>query len=132
MNKSHPHLNTKILGANGENIACIFIQSKGFRVLERNYRRIWGELDIIATKLGTVHFFEVKSIAVFKSFDESGHRPEDNVHGLKVKRIRRMIETYMEEERGKFRSEFQFHVLCVYINPKIRKAQIKWIENIIL
>ncbi len=125
-------MNTRITGDKGEDIACIFLKNKGFKVIGRNYRKVWGEIDIIAQKTGIVHFFEVKSIVVSDLWHaEAFYRPEENVHGLKVRHIRRMIETYFEET-GAQDPEFQFHVLCVFMSPKERRASVKWIKNIIL
>jgi len=122
-------MNTKILGNTGETIACVFLRNKGFTIVVRNYRKVWGEIDIICKKTGTTHFFEVKSVVVT---DLMTHRPEDNVHGLKVRHIRRMVETYLEEKGIGLDAEFYFHVLCVYIDPVKRRARVKWIENVIL
>lgn len=36
------------IGNLGENIACNFLEKKGFKIIERNYRKKWGEIDIIA------------------------------------------------------------------------------------
>ena len=47
-------------GAVGEDIACTFLQRKGFKIIEKNYRKPWGEIDIIAEKNGEVRFMEVK------------------------------------------------------------------------
>src|SRR5260370_14551882 len=38
------------LGDTGEEVACKYLQNKGFSVLERNYLRPWGEIDIVAKK----------------------------------------------------------------------------------
>lgn len=146
--------NTRILGNKGEDIACRYLRGKGFTIVARNYLKKWGELDIVAErfedkkgksrqqkdlKMRVVHFFEVKSILVdFHGENKSGkggsadHRPEDNVHGLKTKRLRRMIETYLEEEVGDMSQEFQFHVLCVYMDAYSRRASVKWLKNIII
>ena len=51
----------KSVGHAGEDIGCQFLESKGFKVLERNYRRPWGEIDIVAEKDGIVRFIEVKA-----------------------------------------------------------------------
>jgi putative endonuclease len=117
----------------GENIACLFLEKKGFRIVARNYQKKWGELDIVARKGGTPHFFEVKSVAALRArnpFD--AHRPEDNIHSLKVRHIRRMIETYLLEHGSDPDAEFRFHVICVFMDLTSRRAKVKWMENVIL
>ena len=52
----------KEIGRIGEQIAAEFLESKGFKVLERNYRKPWGEIDIIAEKDKTVRFVEGKGV----------------------------------------------------------------------
>lgn len=129
------------MGNLGEDVACKFLVSKGFVVLARNYQKKWGEIDIIARKdtdpqgaVPAVHFFEVKSV----SADWRGHSPEENVHSLKTRHIRRMIETYLTERKGVFsradifETPFQFHVLCVYLNMQTHRATVKWLQNIVL
>ena len=129
-----PHKRAK--GRTGEDVACIFLEKNGFKILVRNYQKKWGELDIIATKDGVLDFFEVKSVtAVYAERFFDAHRPEENVHSLKVRHIRRMIETYLAEQgsRGFGRDqEFRFHVLCVYMDLDTRKARVKWIKDVIL
>jgi putative endonuclease len=123
-------------GRTGEDVACIFLERNGFKILVRNYQKKWGELDIVASKDGVLDFFEVKSVTAvcpLRFFDS--HRPEDNVHSLKVRHIRRMIETYLAERGRKDHGqdqEFRFHVLCVYMDLETRKARVKWIKDVIL
>ncbi|HDH31598.1 MAG TPA: hypothetical protein ENH26_02380 [Candidatus Wolfebacteria bacterium] len=51
------------LGNLGENIACQYLIKKGYRILERNFRKPWGELDIIAKAPDkTLVFVEVKTV----------------------------------------------------------------------
>jgi putative endonuclease len=49
------------LGQLGEAIAAEHLTRRGFRVLDRNYRTRWGELDIVANDGRTLAFVEVKS-----------------------------------------------------------------------
>ena len=120
-------------GNKGEDIACIYLERNGFKVVVRNYQKKWGELDIIAVKGGVLHFFEVKSVtAVFAERFFDAHRPEDNIHGLKVRHIRKMIQTYLIECGRGLDAEFHFHALCVFMDLETRRAHVKWIKDVIL
>ena len=92
-------INLKI-GSLGENIAVKYLINKGFSIISRNFREKWGEIDIICVKRGVTHFVEVKSVSRITSEDHNSsdlHRPEDNLHGNKAKRLRRVIETYLPQ-----------------------------------
>ncbi len=49
------------LGSRGENIAKKYLRSKGFRILETNFRAGKGEIDIVAEKNKMIVFVEVKT-----------------------------------------------------------------------
>ncbi len=49
------------LGAAGEEAACAFLRRRGYRIIERNYRCPFGELDVIAAKGKELVFCEVKT-----------------------------------------------------------------------
>ncbi len=49
------------IGKYGENLASDFLRSNGYFILERNYRRKFGEVDIIAQHGDTLVFVEVKT-----------------------------------------------------------------------
>lgn len=44
-----------------EDFACMFLVKNGYSIVDRNYLKKWGELDIVAKKGATFHFIEVKS-----------------------------------------------------------------------
>ena len=48
-------------GRAGEDAAAIFLEEKGMRILERNFRSSRGEVDIIALEGETLVFVEVKT-----------------------------------------------------------------------
>ena len=58
-----PHPDRKrALGAAGEELAAAYLEARGYRILERNYRRRWGEADIVAIDAdGTRVIVEVRS-----------------------------------------------------------------------
>ena len=45
----------------GEDAACVFLKNKGYKILERNFRKGYGEIDIIATYNDILVFIEVKT-----------------------------------------------------------------------
>ena len=55
-------MNTKITGNEGEKRASAYLESKGFQILERNWRTKRGEVDIIAVKNDILVFVEVKTL----------------------------------------------------------------------
>ncbi len=121
--KSH---NRKI-GDKGEDIACFYLQKHGFFIQERNHLRKWGEIDIVAVKDEILHFIEVKSVTQ----GSSDYRPEENVHALKQKKLRRVIQTFLNEGKYGPDVEFKFHVITV-IHSGTGKARVKMISDIIL
>jgi len=48
-------------GALGEELAARYLRQQGYRVLARNFRHRYGEIDIIAEKGGVTYFVEVKA-----------------------------------------------------------------------
>ena len=53
-------MNKRGFGSQGEALARDYLQRKGARILEMNYRRPTGEIDIIARQKRTLLFVEVK------------------------------------------------------------------------
>jgi putative endonuclease len=134
MRQKIKELNT-IKGRLGEQISCEYLVKRGFIIKERNYRKKWGEIDIIATKDRKTHFIEVKSVTMsdYGQLDsEAQHKPEENVHPYKIHKIRKVVAGYIDENNQIDQGDFAFHVICVYLNFVSRKAKIRIIENIIL
>ena len=48
-------------GKLGESVAISFLKKNGYRILEQNYRNIFGEIDIVAMDGNTIVFVEVKA-----------------------------------------------------------------------
>lgn len=51
----------KSLGKKGEDTACSYLKRQGWKILKRNWRNPYGEVDIIAEKDGVCAFIEVKT-----------------------------------------------------------------------
>ena len=125
--------NSQKIGELGEGVACKFLVKSGFFILERNYTKKWGEIDIIAQKRDKRYFIEVKSKQV-QSIDLISYetnRPEENMHKWKMERLRRVVETYLISKRAGC-TDWQFDLLIVYLDLNKRLARVRVVDNIIL
>ena len=144
----------------GENIACEFLKKRGFEILERNYSKKWGEIDIVTKRAGLIHFIEVKSVTRLastcldsakrasdsesrrahacpltpeRSNGERGtseYRPEDNMHPWKLRRLSRAMQTYLLDR--KLNCDWQLDLVTVKIDQQNRTARVELIENVII
>jgi len=121
------------IGKIGESIAEKFLKKKGFLILEKNYTKKWGEIDIVTEKSNKIHFIEVKSVSYLPNKKETReYQPEENMHLWKRKRISRTIQTYLVDKQIPEEKEWQVDLLVVYMDLKNKKARIKTIENIVI
>ena len=49
------------LGNLGEDIAADFLKKKGYKIIERNFKKRYGDIDIVAKEGDTISFVEVKT-----------------------------------------------------------------------
>ena len=61
--------NKKKIGDLGENIAIVFLEKRGFQIVDRNYRNKMGEIDIIAQKDDFYYVVEVKTLKIPSKID---------------------------------------------------------------
>ena len=122
----------KEIGNLGEGLACRFLENRGFKIIQRNYRRRFGEIDIIAQKGSSIRFIEVKSIqsdfTEYVSRESRGYRPEELVNPRKLHKISLVANEYMASQSNEL--DFQIDVAAVFIDKKRRTARIRLTENV--
>lgn len=141
--------NTKKIGDLGESIACKCLKNKGFSIVERNYGKKWGEIDIVARGTQkmlengevshgtseTVHFIEVKSVSYETktmldwAVTHETWRPEELVHDFKLNQIRKAAETWVAENN--WMGDVQVDVVAVRMVPREKYASVKYVSNVI-
>ena len=104
-------MNTKTKGNLSESLVCGFLVAKNYEIIDRNYLRKWGELDIVAIKEGSLHFIEVKSD--YRRNQKDGYRAEELMHNLKQRRLRRIVATYLEDKKYGLDHPFVFDLAIV-------------------
>lgn len=95
------------LGMKGEQLAAQFLKQEGYRILERNYRTRYGEIDIICSKKGVLAFVEVKSRRSYRYGSA-----EEAITPAKIKHIQQVALSYLSRAHEHF-DEIRFDVIAV-------------------
>ena len=115
----------------GESVACQYLDRKGYSIIERNFLRPWGEIDIVAEKGGIVRFVEVKAISRATSVDvarENDAIPEELVDRKKLEKLARTAEQYMYAKRDG--REYQIDVVGVILDRSTMTARCRLFEQV--
>ncbi len=156
MSKGTGHIS---LGQRGEDIACAYLVDKGYRILQQNARRKWGEIDIVCivprgtmakvrqknVPRGTLRELLKRSVLRGTLTDEKGGgklvfievktmregvlRPEENVTRVKQKKLIRTCQLYLTEKGYTLDSEWQIDVVAVVVDSLDKVKDIRHIEN---
>ena len=111
------------LGQKGEKSAERYLSQKGFRILERNFRKRWGEIDLVCQKGGLIVFVEVKSR---KSLSQ-GH-PLESITSFKKERLLHAGYLYLAEN-GFLGKPFRFDLITIVWDNREKIKEIQHLEN---
>ena len=100
-----------------EDKAVLFLEERGYLIVERNFYSRFGEIDIIASRDGVLHFVEVKS-------GEDYEVAVQNITPSKVRKLIKTADVYMK--KNSLDLEYMFD--AVIVTP----SEISLIENITL
>ena len=115
-------LGRKELGAKGEEIAVRYLKSRGYRIVERNYRIRLGEIDIIAEQGDDLVFIEVKTRS-----DTHFGSPFESVTARKQKQLSKVALEYISKQ-GCHDRPARFDVVGIEFHKGSNKSQDAAIE----
>ncbi|HEY4260855.1 MAG TPA: YraN family protein [Schlesneria sp.] len=98
---------TARLGDRGENVAAKHLESQGFRILARQHRGHYGEVDLIAIDGDTIVFVEVKTRASSSAGD-----PTEAVDRTKQRKITRSALAFLKQ-KGWLERRCRFDVVAI-------------------
>ena len=104
------------LGKKGEKLAIDFLVNKGYDILEKNYRYLKSEVDIIAQKGGVVVAVEVKT----RSTPEFGN-PQDFVKPKQIQSLVRAVNNYITD--NDLDVEVRFDIIAIIENKSGTKIE---------
>lgn len=101
-----------------ESAACDFLVSNGLKILDRNFRNRFGEIDIVAMDHGTFVFVEVK----YRKTATAGY-PEEAVNYKKARNICKVSDYYRLYKKIPSDNQIRFDVIS------IAGDKIRWHKN---
>lgn len=114
-------MGNKEIGDLGEQLAEQFLKKQKYRIIGRNIRSPFGEIDIIAEHRKTIVFIEVKT----RRNAEFGF-PEESVTENKRKKLGKLASWYLTTHR-KFKTACRFDVLAIELTGA--KPEFRLIQN---
>lgn len=117
-------LHKKRLGKIGEDLACEYLQNHQYKIVERNFQKRYGELDIIAIKDKTLIFVEVKT-RIGRKFG----LPEESVTPRK---LREVVQTahYYKLLHPELPDRMQIDVIAIELETDETLKAFRHIENV--
>ena len=115
------------LGQLGERLAAEHLTRRGYRIVERNYRTRWGELDLVAYDGDTLAFCEVKTRRV----GSAAVSPLEAIRSRKCARIRRMARSWLASRGNRpYSDSIRFDAIAVTFDRAGRLLAIEHLENV--
>ena len=123
MNTPQP-LHRQLLGKRGEDIAASYLQRQGYRIVFRNFKARYGELDIVALDQNTLVFVEVKT----RVGTQYG-TPEE---ALTPRKIRELVKTaqFFTLTHPTFPEEQRMDAIAIEMNSQEEIVRLNHIKNI--
>ncbi|MGN0302385.1 MAG: YraN family protein [Anaerotardibacter sp.] len=102
------------IGERGEKAAALFLERKGYEILDTNWRCFAGEVDIVAADEDTLCFIEVKTrTGIQKGF------PEEAVDAAKRSKYEKIAACYLKDKDPSF-EKVRFDVISILVVSKTR------------
>lgn len=123
---------TNFLGKKGENLAVEYLKEKGYLIKERNFKRKWGEIDIVAydRKTKEIVFLEVKTISL-KENSSPPVLPEEELTEQKRQRLKKAILSYLSKDNLD-NKPWRFDFIAIEIDKFAAKTNIRHYQDIFL
>ncbi len=113
-------------GAWAEDYVAQYLELKKYKILTKNYKKPWGEIDIVAEKDKILIFVEVKA----SKKELAGFEPENRINPEKLRRLYRAVQTYLASRKYPPNQKHQIDVVSLTVDRDKGVAKIKHFKNI--
>ena len=111
------------VGRLGEKLARDYLEKRGYRILETNYRCREGEIDIIAQQEDTLVFVEVRT----KQSRQFGS-PEESITPAKMERLRALAAHY-GQTHSELPVSWRIDVVAIELDQRGQVSRLEHIED---
>jgi putative endonuclease len=112
------------IGHLGESIAAVFLEKKGYTILERNYRTPHGEIDLIVSQDEFIAFVEVKTRT-----SSSLGPPEISITSRKIEHMRNAAE-YFIQQHPEMVNDWRIDAITIQLNTDQSAPLVDHFENV--
>ena len=110
-------LKRKQFGNHAEDVAVRFLERRGYKILHRNFRLRFGEIDIIAQDKDTLCFVEVKA----RTTDDLGG-PLESITYFKQRKLSKLALAYLRREYKSLEVQARFDVVAIALDEQGRET----------
>lgn len=112
------------IGLLGEDIAVDYLKNKGYKIIERNFRKKYEEIDIVAVIGSTLVFIEVKT-RTSKSFGT----PFEGISSFKVNHLVQLAQ-YYKQTHNNLPDDMRIDAIGILLGFENKVEEIEHLENI--
>lgn len=112
------------MGKIGEDFAKKFLEEKGYKIIEQNYKTKYSEIDLIAKNGKDLVFVEVRT-----KVGENFGTPEDTLQNKKLNKVRFNALAYAAFK--KWEGPVKIDAICIVLKPDFSVLRLNHYENVV-
>lgn len=119
----------KRLGAGGERLAATWLEARGYRIVARNWRCQWGELDLVAEdRQGATGECELVFVEVKTRRGAALGLPEEALTRRKQQHLVAAAQSYLEAS-GTPERAYRIDVVAIQLAPSGKLLEVRHYER---
>lgn len=118
-----------VVGRIGEDVAVTFLKSKGYKILDKNFKTKYTELDIVCKPSRLIKGKDLVFVEVRTKTGERFGTPEETINFKKKKKLMRSVKFYLTFNRGI--KKYRVDVICIVLNRDLTVKRLSHYKNIL-
>ena len=111
-------------GRRGEEIAKEYLEKKGYKIIEQNYKTKYAEIDLVAKQKNELVFVEVRT-----KIGEDFGSPEETIDRKKLRKLWGNATAYTT--RAKWKGVYRVDAICIVLNKDYSLEHLNHYESIV-